>query len=63
LERTIRLGVNFPQASYGESQDLQQAENGKDDISARHHDLLDKGDMLKIFHFIWRVELVPKKTG
>lgn len=38
--RTVRLGVNYPQTSYGESQDLQQAESGEGDISARHHDLL-----------------------
>lgn len=63
MERTIRLGVNLPQTSHGENQDLQQAENGKDDISVRHHNLLAEGGMLKIFHFIWRVELVPKETG
>lgn len=45
LERTNRLGVNFPQTSYGESQDLQQAENGNGDLSVRHHDLLVEGDM------------------
>lgn len=62
MERTDRLSVNFPQTSYGESQDLQQ-ENGKSHISTRHHDLADEGDMLKIIHFIWRVELVPQKQG
>lgn len=63
MERTIRLGDNLPQTSYGESQDLQQAENGKDDISVRHRNLLAEGDMLKIFRFIWRVELVPNETA
>lgn len=43
FERTIRLGVNYSQTSYGESQDLQQAESGEGDIFARHHDLLGGG--------------------
>lgn len=47
MERTITLGVNFSQTSHGESQDLQQAENGKRDISGRHHNLLEEGD---VFH-------------